>query len=150
MEDPSKPITPIEPKLIANGPSELSVGKTNVLEIDYKVAALLSYIPFCAIHLIFSILWVVTEPKQSRFVRFYALQSLVLSGAIAALAVIVWGMSMILIMAPFLRFFLVQLPWFLFSATFLVINILCMINAYRGIIFRVPFAADIADKYLER
>ncbi len=43
MEDPSKPITPIEPKLIANGPSELSVGKTNVLEIDYKVAALLSY-----------------------------------------------------------------------------------------------------------
>src|SRR5215203_2007422 len=53
-------------------------GKTQVLGLDFNVAAGLGYIPICALNLIAPILWLVTEPKTSKFVRFHAMQSLFL------------------------------------------------------------------------
>src|SRR5260370_41063672 len=58
-------------------------GKTQVLGLDYKIAGMLCYLPpcLCCIDVIFSILWIATEPKENRFVRFHALKALFIFGA---------------------------------------------------------------------
>jgi len=146
MQNPPKPHDP----QIQSGSTEVSIGTTNVLKLNYKLAGLLCYLPFCAVNLIFSVIWLVTEPKDNRFLRFHALQSLVLCVAYLALAIVVWATSMVLIAIPFLRFlvFLEQIPWLLVTLGYVGINIFAMIKAYNGVMYRLPYAAEIADKYL--
>src|SRR5215471_4644117 len=57
-------------------------GKTKTLNLDYGVAAMLNYIPtcFCCINVIPCILWLATEPKENRFLRFHSIQGLLLFG----------------------------------------------------------------------
>lgn len=147
MQNPSKPPVPQIPPQSA---AEIAAGKTSVLQIDYKIAGLLAYLPFCAANVIFSVIWLVTEPKDNHFLRFHALQSLVLCGCYAALAVVVWLASVIMIAIPFLRFLvlLVQIPWTLITIAFVVVSIIGMIRAYKNEPFRLPYIAEIADKYV--
>src|SRR5207253_9303060 len=59
-------------------------GKTKVGDLDYKTAALLCYVPVCLVNLIASIVFLNSEPRESRFVRFHAMQSLIMSIAVIA------------------------------------------------------------------
>src|SRR2546423_14232566 len=56
--------------------------KTKTLGFKYNVAALLCYLPtcLCCLNVIFGIIWLATEPKENRFVRFHAMQGLLLFG----------------------------------------------------------------------
>lgn len=47
-------------------------GKTKVLNMDQNVGALLCYLPICCINLIFAIIWLATEPRENKFLRFHA------------------------------------------------------------------------------
>src|SRR5438045_3490315 len=57
-------------------------GKTKTFGMAYNTAALLCYLPscLCCANVIFSIIWLSTEPKENRFLRFHAMQGLLLFG----------------------------------------------------------------------
>ncbi|MFY9557601.1 MAG: DUF4870 domain-containing protein [Blastocatellia bacterium] len=126
-------------------------GKTKVLNLDYNVAALLSYLPICCINLITSIIWLASEPRENRFLRFHALQSLFLTGV----AIVVWIVFMFLgvgiAFSPsdavgaagsgFLS--LIQLLVWLIL---LIVHIICMVKAYQGQMWKLPVIGDLAEK----
>jgi len=126
-------------------------GKTVVLGLDYKTAGLLAYLPICAINLILSIVWLQTEPKENRFLRFHALQSALMCGAYIVLGVIVWFITLIVAMIPFLNFFLskiVGLFWLVVTVVFIWMCIRGMIDAYRGGATKIAFVGDLAEQSL--
>jgi uncharacterized membrane protein len=53
-------------------------GKTKTGALDFKMAAAACYLPFSFIHLIAAGVFLASEPKEHRFVRFHAVQSLIL------------------------------------------------------------------------
>ncbi|HKV38913.1 MAG TPA: DUF4870 domain-containing protein, partial [Blastocatellia bacterium] len=62
-------------------------GKTKVLGLEYNIAGLLCYLPVCCINLISSILFLVTEPKENKLLRFHAIQSLGLTAVAVILGI---------------------------------------------------------------
>jgi len=126
-------------------------GKTKVLNLDYNVAALLSYLPICCINLIASIIWLASEPKENRFLRFHALQSLMLVG----LSIVIWIIFMFLGVGMMFSpsstvgaagsglLTLVQLVVWLIL---IILHILCMVKAYQGQMWKLPLIGDIAEK----
>ena len=124
-------------------------GKTRTLGLDYNLAALLCYLPVCAINIILPIIWLVTEPKQNRFLRFHALQSLFLTGAFIVVYIILSILSGILMAASPFR----SAGWSLLSLLqgavflgFLVLYIIGMVKAYGNQMWKIPIIGDIAEK----
>jgi uncharacterized membrane protein len=124
-------------------------GKTQTLGLDYNVAALLCYLPVCAISIIFPIIWLVTEPKQNRFLRFHALQSLFLTGAFVVVYIVLSILGGVMMAATPFR----SAGWSLFSLLqsavllfFLVLAIIAMIKAYGNQMWKIPVIGDIAEK----
>ncbi len=66
------------PSSSSSGNNELLV-KTKLFDIDNNIAAALAYVPLVGANIIFSIVWLVTEPKSNRYLRHHAIQSLVLN-----------------------------------------------------------------------
>jgi len=117
-----------------------SVGKSST-GLDANVAALLAYLFSWVSGLIFLVV-----EKESRFVRFHAMQSTLLG---AAAMVCFFGLSVITSMMAFISVTLAVVVSFLGSAiglAFFVISIVCMIKAYQGQQFRLPVIGDIAAK----
>jgi len=107
----------------------ISQGKSS-LGIEANIAALLSYF----LGLISGIIIYALE-KQSRFVRFHSLQSMVVFASFFVLGIILkilpvigWPLLMLLGM-------LQVLLW-----------IILMIQAYKGEYFKLPFAGDFAER----
>jgi uncharacterized membrane protein len=116
----------------------------------YNVAALLCYLPICCANLIFPIIWLATEPKENRFLRFHSLQALLLIGAGLVVGVIFFILGLVIGAAPStvatagsLLLLLLQL---LVSALFLVLYIMGMVKAYQGQMWKMPIIGDIAEK----
>ncbi|MEK6322640.1 MAG: DUF4870 domain-containing protein [Acidobacteriota bacterium] len=132
-------------------PPGSATGKTKVMNLDYNVAGLLCYLPICCVNLITSIIWLASEPKENRFLRFHALQSLFLTG----IGIVVWiifaflGVGMAFSSSSSVGaagsglLSLVQLLIFLIL---LVVHILCMVKAYQGQMWKLPVIGDIAEK----
>ncbi|MCI0490804.1 MAG: DUF4870 domain-containing protein [Blastocatellia bacterium] len=131
--------------------------KTQTLNFDYNVAAMLCYIPtcFCFANVIASILWLATEPKQNRFVRFHSIQGLLLVGIGVVLGVVLriaqailgagvsqtgsaglacGGATLLLVLNLGIGVFL------------LVLHIIGMVKAYQNQMWKIPFIGDIAEK----
>lgn len=127
--------------------TEVSVGKTKVLNLDYKVAGLLCYLPICAVNLICSVVILATEPKNNRFLRFHSIQSLALCGAYIVVGAAVWMITLSLVFVPFLSFIvsLVQLVWLVVTVIFVWKCISCMIDAYHGRMSKLPWIGPIAE-----
>jgi uncharacterized membrane protein len=98
--------------------------------LDDNVAGLLSYLFGWITGLIFLLV-----EKDSKFVRFHAIQSIVVFGTITVA-------SILFRFIPFIRWFL-QIA---LSILALVLWIILMIKAYQGEKYRLPWAGDIADK----
>jgi uncharacterized membrane protein len=129
-------------------------GKTKTLSMGYNVAALLCYLPtcLCCVNLIFSILWLATEPKENHFVRFHALQGLLLFGLGFVINILfqVLGVGVNLSAPGDLAaagagglLFIVQICIWL---VFLILHIIGMVKANQGVIWKIPVIGDIADK----
>jgi uncharacterized membrane protein len=110
--------------------------------MDPNVAAGLSYILGWVTGLIFFVI-----EKQNRFVRFNAMQSIVLYGAVTILYIV------LTILSSFLSF-VVPLLGCLFSILFLVLGlgslvlwIVCLINAFQGKLFKIPVIGDYAERW---
>jgi uncharacterized membrane protein len=126
--------------------------KTKTMALDYNVAALLCYLPVCAINLIFSIIFLVTEPKESKLVRFHAVQSLLL---MACSVILSFGLGIIggIVGAVAGRSgmgFLAFIPSCLsglLGLGILVLVIVGMVKAYKFEAWKIPLIGDFAEKW---
>jgi len=132
-------------------PPSQPTGKTKVLNLDYNVAALLSYLPICCINLITSIIWIASEPRENKFLRFHALQSLMLTGVGIVIYIVFMFLGVGMAFSPSRTagaagsglLSIVQLCIWLIL---LVVHIIAMVKAYQGQYWKLPVIGDIADK----
>jgi uncharacterized membrane protein len=132
------------------GNSSEPAGKTKVMGLDYNVAGLLCYLPICCLNLVLAIILFTSEPKESRFVRFHALQSLMLMGLAIVLIIVFWILSIALVMTPVpgraAGWGLLTLIQGVLGVAFLVITIIGAVKAYQGQMWKLPIIGDIAEK----
>src|SRR5262249_4911828 len=125
-------------------------GKTKVLNLDYNVAALLCYLPIYCIHVIAAIIWLATEPKENRFLRFHSLQSLFLTGVSIVILVVFnflgIGMSFAPGAAGAAGGGLMFLLYWVVCLILLVVYIIGMVKAYQGQFWKLPVIGDLAEK----
>src|SRR3989338_1727510 len=95
-----------------------------------NIAALLAYLLGFVTGLIFLLI-----EKKNKFVRFHAMQSIVVFGAVF---VAQWVISLI----PYLGILISGL----LSLLGVVLWIVLMVKAYQGEMFKLPWAGDIAEK----
>jgi uncharacterized membrane protein len=122
-------------------PSAAPVAVTGQSQMDEKVAGLLCYVVFWVTGLIFY--FIDTRP----YVRFHAAQSIVLFGGLTIIR-IVFGifLAFTFFAGGWSGLFMVSgILWLLYLAG-LVLWVVLMIKAYQGERFRVPVAADLAEK----
>ena len=105
------------------------LGKTSV-GIQANIAGLLCYLFGFVSGLIFLIL-----EKENKFVKFHAVQSIVVFGAI-------FLANIVLMFIPILGW----IALLLLSVLSFVLWVVLMVKAYQGECFKVPVAGDIAEK----
>jgi uncharacterized membrane protein len=105
-----------------NGPSTMNM--------EPNTAAGLSYFTWIA-----GLIFFLVE-KQNRFVRFNAMQELLLTGVFVAADIIV-------LFIPFVGFLLYPLV----SLAGFVLWIICVINAFQGKYFKLPVIGDYAERF---
>ncbi|MGA2070923.1 MAG: DUF4870 domain-containing protein [Candidatus Bathyarchaeia archaeon] len=117
------------------------LGKTST-GMQANVAGLLCYVLGWLTGLIFFLI-----EKENKFVRFHALQSMIVFGALFVLSL---AMGMFMGVLAVIRLgFLIPLFSLVDGLLFLVgfiLWILLMIKAYQGEKFKLPVAGDIAEK----
>ncbi len=116
--------------------------KTSSTGMDPKVAALLSYLAGWVTGLIFFLI-----EKEDKYVRFHAMQSILLS---IAMFVIVIALNIVLAMLAFIAdvfgmLFALVSP--LLGLAFLVLWIMLMVKAYQGEKWKLPIIGDMAERY---
>jgi uncharacterized membrane protein len=131
-------------------PPGAPTGKTKVLNLDYNVAGMLSYLPICCINLIFSIIWLASEPKENRILRFHAFQSLLLAALFFVISVIFFILNIAVAVTPVpgssAGFGLLGLLRLVCGLAYLVVSILGCVKAYQGEMWKLPVIGDIAEK----
>lgn len=126
-------------------------GKTQVLNMDYKTAALLCYVPICLINLVASLVFVQSEPQENRFVRFHAMQSLVMTIAFMVVGIAVWTVALVLGAIPLIGGVLalvLNLAWLALCGVYLWQSILGLIAASKGEMLHIPYAGQLAEERL--
>jgi uncharacterized membrane protein len=112
----------------------MSEEKDRTTGLDPNIGGLLSYVLGWISGLVFFLM----EEKDD-FIRFHAMQSMIVFGAITVFS-IVFG---ILFRVPFLGAILGTLLWL----GSVVLWIVLMVKAYQGERFKLPIAGDLAEKY---
>jgi uncharacterized membrane protein len=105
------------------------LGKTST-GLQPNAAALLSYL----LGFITGIIFYVIE-KDNKFVRFHAMQSILTSGALFVLQIVI---AFIPIIGPALAFIV--------GIISLILWVILMVKAYQGEDFKLPIVGDIAEK----
>jgi len=105
------------------------LGKTST-GIQPNVAALLSYV----LGVITGIIFFIIE-KENKFVRFHAMQSIIIFGGLFVL-------QLMLVFIPVIGAILVPV----ISIVSLILWVILMIKAYQGEKFKLPMIGDIAEK----
>jgi len=133
----------------------MDTGKS-ALGLDGNVAAALGY-PIGIIAIISLIM-----EKENRFVKFHALQSILLHVAAVVVMIAIWIIGVILMFAGFaaaaatntgavggLATMLFGLIWFVFFILYLVGLIMSAVKAYQGNMFKLPIIGGMADKWIK-
>lgn len=98
--------------------------------LDENVAGVLCYVLIWVTGLVFFLI-----EKDSKFVRFHAMQSIIVFGALFVVSIVIGWI-------PIIGFVISSLIWLLA----LVLWIILMIKAYQGEKFKLPWAGDLAEK----
>jgi len=107
--------------------------------LEENVAGLLCYVGWWMSGLVFFLL-----EKDNKFVRFHALQSIIVFGPIHVVLIIIWSIVWI----PIIGWLFGIIAW-LIGVIALVLWIICMVKAYQGEKFKLPWAGDLAEKNLQ-
>jgi uncharacterized membrane protein len=110
-------------------------GKTET-GLEPNVAGLLCY----ALGWVTGLVFLFME-KKDKFVRFHAIQSIIVFGAVNVVCVILWVFTMI----PFIWVFFLVLNYIVGVFAF-ILWIVLMLKAYQGAKYKLPIAGDIAAK----
>jgi uncharacterized membrane protein len=102
--------------------------------LQENIAALLSYLLGWVTGLIFYLL----EPNN-KFVRFHAIQSIIVFGTFTLLGIILGWI-------PFIGTFI----WSLISILAFILWIILMVRAYQGVKYKLPIAGNLAEKWAEK
>ena len=141
-----------EPPVQASPASPVVATKSST-GLDENIAALLAYI----VHVITGVIFFVIE-KNSRLVRFHAMQSIILSVVWVVGMIAIWIVALILAMIlGYISGLLATLVWGLMSLLGFVLFIagfigwiLCMIKAYQGQYFKLPVIGNFAEKFSQK
>ena len=133
----------------------MDTGKS-ALGLDGNVAAAIGY-PIGII----AIISLVME-KENRFVKFHALQSILLHVAAVVCMIAFWIISAVLFVGGIaasaatntgaiggLASMLVGLVWLVFVVVYLLGLILSAVKAYQGAMFKLPILGGMADKWIK-
>ena len=118
--------------------------------LDENVAALLSYVFTWLSGLVFFLI-----EKESRLVRFHAMQALLLGASAIILGIVLWVAWVILLIIATqisdVLTMLLNLVFMLLMAAFyiglLIAWVLCMIKAYGRQYFKLPLLGNFAEKF---
>ena len=113
--------------------------------LDANVAALLAYLLGWIGGLIFFLI-----EKDSLYVKFHAMQSLLLSGAFIVIYIVVWIVTIIFAMISGL---LASLVWLFSLVLFfggIAIWVIMMIKAYQGDPYKLPIIGDMAENIVNK
>lgn len=113
-----------------NGPTSINM--------DPNTAAGLSYLGAWLTGLIFFLI-----EKQNRFVRFHAMQSILIFAALTILSIALSIVGTILSFIGLIGCLITPL----ISLAWLVIWIICMVNAFQGKYFKLPIIGDYAERW---
>lgn len=105
--------------------------------LEPNVAGLLCYV----LGWISGIVFLVLEPKD-KFVRFHAIQSIIVFGAFSVTNVVLWILTWI----PFI-WILFLILIYLVGLCALILWIVLMVKAYQGQKPKMPIAGDFAEKH---
>jgi uncharacterized membrane protein len=134
-----------------NPPSGLT-GKSST-GLDENIAALLAYIFGWVSGLIFFLI-----EKDSKLVRFHAMQSILFNVLVAIVCFVGWIVTIVFILIASqlgdvlgtLASLIVGLIWLIIGAGLLIALILCLVRAYQGKFFKLPFIGDLAEKIVNK
>ncbi|HEY9676907.1 MAG TPA: hypothetical protein V6C76_02810 [Drouetiella sp.] len=132
--------------------SEL-MSRTKVLDLNTNLAAAVSYTPFLLVNVIFSVLWLVTEPKSNHYLRRHAIQSLMICGAVAAVGFSTAILTMVLGFIPFVGLLagaLLSLVSLLAVGAYFLLNFYMMYCSYNNKTFHIPLISDYAEQFEQR
>ena len=131
----------------------MDTGKS-ALGLDGNLAAALGY-PIGILALISLIM-----EKENRFVKFHAVQSLLLSAAAIVVMIALWVIGFILVIAGIaasaatdsgalsgLVGILLGLVWLVFAIAMLAAIIMGAVKAYNGVEFKLPVIGNMAEKW---
>jgi uncharacterized membrane protein len=133
----------------------MDTGKS-ALGLDGNVAAALGY-PIGIIAIISLIM-----EKENRFVKFHALQSLLLHVAMIVLMIALWIIGIILLVGGAaaaaatesgavggLVGMLFSLLWLVFIVVYILGLVLSAVKAYQGAMFKLPILGNMAEKWVK-
>jgi uncharacterized membrane protein len=144
MPDPIDPSQPPPPSPPSPGP-ETSATSTST-GLPSNVAAAIACIP-----LIGGIIFYILEKRDS-FVRFYAMQSIILGGAWILFAIVYSVAHAILSPIPaigLLFSIVLWIIWALVGLAFLVVFIVTVVKAFNGVRWDIPYIGPMARKQME-
>ncbi|HEY2961996.1 MAG TPA: DUF4870 domain-containing protein [Pyrinomonadaceae bacterium] len=118
--------------------------------LDENVAALLSYVFGWLSGLIFFLI-----EKDSRLVRFHAMQSILFNVLIAIVGIVLWVVMFVLLLVSTqlpgivgtLISLIITLVWIAFSVGLLIAWVMCLIKAYQSQYFKLPIIGNFAEKF---
>jgi len=133
-------------------PPPVQTGKSST-GLDENVAALLSYVFGWLSGLIFLLL-----EKESRLIRFHAMQSILLNVLAVVIGIVLWIVTFIFVLiasqlAGFLGTIVTLLGtliWIAFCVGLLIAWVMCLIKAYQGLFFKLPVIGDFAEKFVNK
>jgi uncharacterized membrane protein len=125
------------------GPEPGTTAKSTSTGLPSNVAAAIACIP-----LIGGIIFYILE-KHDPFVRFYAMQSIILGGAWVLFAVVYSFAHAILTPIPAIGLFfaiILWVIWALVGIAFLVVFIVTVVKAFSGVRWEIPYIGPMARK----
>jgi uncharacterized membrane protein len=118
--------------------------------LDENIAALLSYVFGWVSGLIFFLI-----EKESRLVKFHAMQSILFNVLVVVTGIVLWIVTFILVLIGTqlpgflgtILSLLVTLIWIVFWIGLLIAWIMCLIKAFQGQYFKLPIIGNFAEKF---
>jgi len=132
---------------VPSAPGKSSTG------LDENLAALLSYIAGWLSGLVFFLI-----EKDSRLVRFHAMQSLLLNVLVIVIGIVVWVVTVVLwlvstqisgILSALISL-VATLFWIVFGIAILIAWVMCLIKAYQSQYFKLPVIGNFAEKFSQK
>jgi|SRR6185369_863311 uncharacterized membrane protein len=141
-----------EPPVQVTSQPPAQAGKSST-GLDENIAALLSYVFGWVSGLVFFLI-----EKDSRLVRFHAMQSLLFNVLIGVVITVMWVLFFVLLLVVSqisdvlsgIFSLVATLLWIAVSIGILIAWIMCLIKAYNRQYFKLPIIGNFAEKFSQK